>query len=340
MTNGGRMTTVSEAMEIARTWLANVDVRTAWIGGSTAWSDGGSRLAPGSDVDVYIVGDAILRGKRVVDGVVLDVTPIDAHIMADAPGIASHSQIGPSFVRGRMVVDRDGSATRLQADAASVFMAPAVVRARVEHTAARILDGVEHSLDAKTWPEKVMYWLFPTTATTHLWLNAAGWNPTVRKRYVDARRLLLELGRGDDYERLLALAGFDGITPTEASDALAWVTTLFDRTVPLAETSDRPFAGDLRAFSRSTAIDATRALIDDGLQREAMFWVVATATRCLAIQADANLADPFDDGAFRDLCALIGVRTREDIVRRNAVTRTYVERFTKMWVVESQNRER
>ena len=42
-----------------------------------------------------------------------------------------------------------------------------------------------------------------------------------------------------------------------------------------------PFAADLAADARPVAIDGSLELIAAGLQREAVFWIVATYSRCL-----------------------------------------------------------
>jgi hypothetical protein len=79
------------------------------------------------------------------------------------------------------------------------------------------------------------------------------------------------------------------------------------------------FAADLGADGRAVAVDGGRELIEAGLHREAVFWIVATWCRCLAVlEADgppertARFEPP-----FRAMLADLGIASETDIgVRR------------------------
>ena len=81
-----------------------------------------------------------------------------------------------------------------------------------------------------------------------------------------------------------------------------------------------PFAADLTPAARPVAIDGSRALVEGGNHREAVFWIVATAARCQAVLADRAPALARDrEPAFRALVAdLTGMRTPADILAHRA----------------------
>ena len=79
-----------------------------------------------------------------------------------------------------------------------------------------------------------------------------------------------------------------------------------------------PYAADLTAAARPVAIDGSRALVDSGDHREAVFWIVATAARCqVALTARAAAVAEERAPEFRALVAdLTGLRTPADVLTR------------------------
>jgi hypothetical protein len=78
------------------------------------------------------------------------------------------------------------------------------------------------------------------------------------------------------------------------------------------------FAGDISDAARPIAIDGGRELIARGDHREAIFWMVATYSRCqniFAVDAPAELRDRFTP-AYQELLSDLGIRTPADLQRR------------------------
>lgn len=161
----------------------------------------------------------------------------------------------------------------------------------------------------------VIAWLFAAGMTTHVLPLAGLENPTVRRRYVEVRNLLARYGCGDFYP------GLDAATVARHLDALEPAFAAAGAVVALPF----PFAADLGAQARPVAIDGSRALIARGDHREAVFWIVATATRCqqvLTRDAPPALRDRFASDYARPLADL-GIATPADLPRRGDETEDF-----------------
>src|SRR5699024_6045778 len=120
---------------------------------------------------------------------------------------------------------------------------------------------------------------------------------TVRKRFVAAKNVM----DADAYETLLALYGFASVSKEQAQSWLDETASLFNHTAPLAAESSRFWASDMTADARTISIDGSQRLIDVGLHREALYWVIATRTRSLTIMNDAGEDTSPYERAFNDM---------------------------------------
>jgi hypothetical protein len=83
------------------------------------------------------------------------------------------------------------------------------------------------------------------------------------------------------------------------------------------------FASDLSDSARPIVIDGSRTLIEEGLHREAIFWMVATYSRCQKVlhhDASIELQEQFDSG-YRRLLDDLGVTSFADLQRRGEQVR-------------------
>jgi len=89
------------------------------------------------------------------------------------------------------------------------------------------------------------------------------------------------------------------------------------------------FSSAISAQARVVAIDGSRALVDAGDHREAVFWVVATFARCRQVlAADAGRAG---ERAFREAVGeLLGVHGPDDLRARAAATLALLR--TREWI--------
>ena len=126
----------------------------------------------------------------------------------------------------------------------------------------------------------------------------------------------------DFYEQLLALSGFGQLSRQEVEQQLHQLDGLFTVACSVIR-SPYHFAGDISAGARPVTIDGSYALIETGLHREAMFWIVASYCRCLHVlhqDAAPEIKEPHDHH-FLQLLQTLGISTYADRVRENEKAR-------------------
>lgn len=319
------MTTVDQARKVARSWVEDEvgdlpGVRGAFLHGSTTWLGGDAVIPAASDVDVVVVADATIPkerlGKTRAGGVILDVSGLRTEDLGSADRVLGQYHLAGSFRAPSIVFDRDGWLTDLNAAVARDFAQRRWVERRVEHAEERVRNNLRALETPAPFHEMVTSWLFAAGVTTHVLLVAGLRNPTVRTRYVAVRALLAEYGMEEFHEPLLDLIGCANWTSAQALGHLDGLTEAFDAAKTLIRT---PFfyASDISDLARPIAIGGSRDLIDRGLHREAVFWLAATWSRCMAVfAADAppSVQDRFEPG-YRRLLADLGIASAGDLRR-------------------------
>jgi hypothetical protein len=326
---GSNAMRVDEAKAIAANWVHN-EARTlpgfwgALLHGSILDLPDDALIAPGSDLDVLVVlddPDAIAKpGKFRYRDLLLEVSLI-ARERVDAPEkVLGEYNIAPSFRVNGILADPTGGLSSVQAEVAAHFADPAWIEARIAQAVEKVRSGFQIVIEAPLHA-RVTGWLFSTGVLTHVLLVAALRNPTVRKRYVATRDLLAEHHRLDAYERLLDLLGCRDWTPERTSAHLATMTEAFDEAAAVIR-SPFFFAADISAAGRAVAVEGSRDLIDVGLHREAVFWIVATWCRCLEVfevDGSPDLVARFTP-AFEAMLGDLGIESDHDLLMRRAET--------------------
>jgi hypothetical protein len=319
-----------EAREIARSWVNAEsdqipDFFGAFLHGSINWLDDDGALSTSSDVDIMVVvnGQIPARkpGKFRYQGLLLEVSIITRKQLGSADSVLGQYRLAGSFHRPSVLGDPTGYLTKLQHEVAVAYAKREWVIRRCQDARENVLHGFPLHI-AEPFHDQVIAWLFPAAVTTHILLVAGLKNPTVRKRYIAVRSLLSTYGLSSAYRRLLTLLGSENMTRERASGHLVWLTELFDHAAAII-TSPHPFAADISSVGRAVAIDGSREMIDDGDHREAVFWMVATASRCMKVLWQDGTDETWDrfEPGFRSLVADLGIRSVSDIERR----RTLVE---------------
>lgn len=337
---GAEVVLVGDARAVARDWVLSAAAdqpalsaaadqaafRGAFVSGSAAYLPASAELPATSDVDIVVVTAGRQPppklGKLVHDGVLLDVSYAPWSAITSARQVAKSYVLAPALAaEDTLLADPTGRLATLHRVIAAGFATPAAVADRVDH----VLAGVERHLDdvdpSAPWAEQVLA-VFPLSLPTQVPLVAALRPPTVRLRYLRAR----EVTSAPMYESLLRLLGCAEVSAEVVTAALDRLTEVFDTTVPVAR-SPYAFAGDLTVAGRPGAIDGSRALVDAGEHREAVFWIVATLARCqLMLLTDApSLTDP---ESFADTVGeLTGLRTPADIRNRRTETLALLPRL-------------
>lgn len=327
--------TAGAGRQRAADWVAEHGVHTpgfagAFLHGSVNWLPDDAPFPPSSDLDVMLVlvGDppAQKPGKFRYRDVLLEVSYLPLSEVTNAFEVLQNAHLAGSFRRPSVLADVTGNLTAVQLEVAKHFADEAWVLRRcrdVETKMRSLLPAPE-----APFPDQVNAWLFPTGLTTHLLLVAGLRNPTVRLRYPAVRELLMEQGRGDVYAGLLEDLGVLGMTPERA---LAHLDALELAFRDAAEVIRSPFffAADISEAGYQVAIGGTRELIAGGNQREAMFWMAATAVRCqqVFIQDAPHLLSCHLSG-FRALLSDMGIRNRATLIaRREAMLARLPERW-------------
>ncbi|GGO43022.1 hypothetical protein GCM10012287_05180 [Streptomyces daqingensis] len=297
---------VGEARAAAADWVARYGrsvpgYRGAYFSGSTVGLPGDAELPATSDVDVVVVTDTprppAAPGKFGYRGAVLEVSHMPASQLERPEQVLGSYHLAGSFRTCTVIEDPGGLLRGLQTEVPARFADLPWVRRRCEDARHRIVSRLE-ALRAREvaapFHEQVMAWLFPTGVTTHVPLVAALRNPTVRLRYLRVREALDDYGLPDIYPELLELLG-------------------------CREWSAARVRHHLRALAaaRPIAVDGSRELIGRGDHREAVFWIIATFTRChTVLAADAPELHRSLDPAFREAVADLGIGSVADLLPR------------------------
>ncbi|MEW1848409.1 hypothetical protein AB0392_61515, partial [Nonomuraea angiospora] len=280
--------------------------------GAALWADPAAELAATSDVDLVVIADQPARlGKFAYRGVLLEVSSVSE--LGSTHEVLSDYHLAGSFHLPCVLADPSGRLTEIQRVVSRDFAERPWILARCTNAMDRVRGFINGIDERAPLPDQVNSWLFGTGVTTHVLLVAALRNPTIRRRYVAVRELLAEHGRLDFHESLLELLGAAHLSAARVERHLAVLEKVFDAAAAVRVPS-YPFDSDITPLARPIAIDGTRELIQGGLHREAVFWLVATYARCLAKRAAAG-EHGYEDG-FRELLADLGAETRRDRRRK------------------------
>ena len=325
---------VDRARAIAEAWVREHGAslpgfKGALLHGSILERADDAELAATSDLDLLVVlddPDAIRKpGKFRFRGVLLEVSVIAFDAVNAPETVLGTYNLAPSFRVNGVLADPTGVLASVQADVAQHFADPEWIDARIAQAAEKVRSGFSVEPGAPLHAH-VTSWLFATGVLCHVVLVGALRNPTVRTRYVATRAVLAEYGRFDAYERLLDLLGCARWSAERTRAHLDELVPLFDIAAGVIR-SPFFFAADISADGRAVAIDGSRELFDAGSHREAVFWIVATWCRCLAVlEADGagEQRDAFEPG-FRALLADLGIASEDDLARRREATASALE---------------
>ncbi|CAN5855918.1 hypothetical protein BH23ACT10_BH23ACT10_25150 [soil metagenome] len=288
------MTTASQARDIARRWVDQHAQRLegfagAYLTGSVGRMDPDTTVPETSDVDIVVV----------LDG----VTP--------PPGV---------------LADPAGWLMPLQAAVAMGFPRRAWVVRRCEHVMDKVRRRFADLQADRPLADQVVAWVFPTAVLAHVLLVADLRNPTVRRRYVDAREVLAGIGRLDVYEDLLGLLGCADMSAATVARHLDALAGTFDAAASVASTTTWAFATDISPATRPIAIDGSADLIAAGHHRAAVFWIAASYAKCLMVLREATPdRDPRPLAAgFLQLVDDLGVPSYDALHRRRLTAEAYL----------------
>jgi len=319
------------AKKAAADWVLQVATAESWFrgayfAGSIIGMADQAELARSSDVDVVVVMDCdeppIKPGKFVYQGVLLEITYLALKQLSSAEEILVSYHLAGSFRVDTIIADPTGFLHQIQAQVSQHFADYLYVRQRCQQVRDRIDSGLSGLNTQAPFHDLVTSWLFPTGVTAHLFLVAALENPTVRRRYLAARQVLLDYGHLDVYEHLLDLLGCQNLAPQRIEKHVVRLEQTFDAAAAIAKTLF-PFSSDISRQARPITIDGSRDMIRGGYHREAVFWIVATYARChkiMAADAPPELAKQLLP-SFLEAVADLGLVSPDDFLRRAQAVR-------------------
>jgi hypothetical protein len=328
--------TVGRARAEAAGWVAEhageqPGYRGAFFTGSTVGLPAGAELSAASDVDVAVVTadgqPPVKPGKFRRNGVLVEVGYQPWAELGSPEAVLGSYHLAGSFRRDTVIDDPTGRLRMLHGEVAARFAEPSWVRRRCQDARHRVENGLASIDPAAPFHQQVTSWLFPTAVTTHVLLVAGLRNPTVRLRYARVRELLADVGQSAVYPELLDLLGGRDLPAARVQRQLDALAVTFDATAGIARTPFF-FSGDISAGARSVAIDGSQELIDSGLHREAVFWILATFARCHTILAvdSPGLGDELAP-ALRSAVADLGITGTDDFRPRADRVRAFLPRL-------------
>jgi hypothetical protein len=312
---------VGQAKRVAGDWVlreasGQPGFHGAYVAGSVNWLPDDADLPTTSDLDISLVFDADVplpeRRKVLERGALLEISSLPLDRVRSPEQVLGHYALAGAFHVPNIIVDPTGHLTSLQEAVSRQFSDPVWVRRRCESALSQ-LHGYLGALD-KEYPlhHHTILWAFGASVTTLVPLVAALQNPTVRRRFVAAREVLARHGRLDVYWRLLEVFGCAEMSRRQVEAHLRTLEPLYDTAAGVMRSS-YPFSADISPRSRHVTFDGSRDLIERGLHREVVWWLVATYGRCMTVLADdaPALADRFAPG-LEAILADLGIAGASD----------------------------
>ena len=327
---------IHEAKQIARDWVVEQGARTpgfagAFFHGSVNWQPDDAPLPATSDLDIMLVlayaNPPDKPGKFLYRDVLLEVSYVPETALQSPQQVLGEYNLAGSFHTPSVIADPSGHLTRLQEAVAAAYARRRWVEARCRQARNKVVDGLARLDAAVPFHDQVLTWLFPTGVMTHVLLVAGLKNPTVRRRYAAVREVLAEYQRLDFYPSLLEMLGCADMRQERAGEHLNALEDAFDAAVPVIR-SPFAFASDISALARPIAIDGSRDLIQSGQHREAVFWLVATYSRCMKVlHHDAPAVYAAHTPGYRHLLGDLGIASFADLQQRSARVQAMLARL-------------
>lgn len=317
---------VGQAKRIARQWVREEagsipGFSGAFLHGSVMWLSDGVTLSETSDIDVMVVVNTpdppAKPGKTRFQHGLLDVSLISVDDARTPEQVLSLYNLAGSFRTPGILADPTGRLNALQSAVARDYAKRAWVTRRRDHARDKVLHAYGVN-EAAPFHDQVIGWLFPTGILTHILLVAGLQNPTVRRRYLSVQKLLEDYGQRDMHEYLLELLGCASISRSRVDEHVATLAEAFDAATEVIRTPF-PFASDISAIARPIAIEGSQELIAQGDHREAVFWMVATYSRCQTVlfhDGSPAMYNRFEAG-YRALLSDLGIVSSSDLQRQS-----------------------
>ncbi len=330
---------VREAKLTAKEWVRREGSRLpgmmgAFLAGSVTTLPDSLPLPASSDVDITVVlADPPARklGKFRYGDALLEVSFDSPTRYSSVETVLGDPHLAGGIKAMQILADPTGGLGRLQSEVVGEYACRRWVRERCRAAIDIAVGRLQPGDESAPLHDRVTAWLFGTSLTALVPLLAGLRAPTVRRRYAEVRKLMCESGSLDFHEELLALLGCAEWSRRQAEWHLDQVAEAFEGAKCLPK-GDFQFAGDISDAARPVAIDGSRELIEQGLHREAIFWIVATYSRCQWIfhyNASKCEGDLYLQG-YLSMLDDLGIRSNADLEARCKQVLAFLPRVTEM----------
>lgn len=306
----------------------------AFLAGSVTTLPDSMTMPGSSDVDITVVlaePPAVKLGKFRYRDALLEVSYGTPERLSSAESVLGDPHLAGGIRAMHILSDPSGKLSRLQSEVAGKYTCRRWIRQRCRAACATAAARLQPLDASAALHDRVTAWLFGTSLTALVLLLAGLRAPTVRRRYVEVHGLLLELGRADFHEELLDHLGCAGWSRNQAGRHLEAVAYAFEHAIGLPK-GEFAFAADISDPARPVAIGGSRELIGQGYHREAVFWLVATYSRCQWI-FDFNGCDGggerFGQG-YRSMLGDLGIWSGADLEGRCRQVLAFLPRVMEM----------
>lgn len=311
-------------------------IEGAYLTGSTLWMAATAELPSCSDVDLKLVlgpgaslADAGL-GKQQLGTRLLDVSTVSADRFEDPEALLGDYQLAPPFSRDCVLLDRSGLLAATAAYVRPRFHESSSRLRRAAHARARLEYWSRGASGAEALHDRVTASLFAAGVAAHVLLSAAGWNPTVRRRFADCRELLAPLrDLQGTQDALLTGLGAAGLAREELGRWLEKLGAAFDLACERLRSPYR-FASDMTPAARPVAVAGVAQMVAEGAHREAAYWLAVVYCRARAVlSADApETLERFDED-YVELLQCLGLA--DDAARAARMTRLETLMEDQIW---------
>lgn len=323
---GFRVMKVGEVKILAAQWVRlNAATYPGFVGayltGSILTSDDGAEFPGCSDVDIFVVieGADLPKGlgKFRYQELLLEVNFISLAVISDVKHVLADYHLAGAFRRRSALFDPRGKIDFVQAQVGAAFAENDWVEKRCADARARALFWLAHFESATALHDRVTGLFFAAGVTCHIVLVAALENPTIRRRYVASRAVLVRHHQLALHERFLETLGSAALSRAQVIFCLERVGAAYDLACAIMS-SPYEFASDMRADMRVVAIGGAQEMIDLGFHREAMFWILAACSRARAVVAvDGSAAQLAAlDQTYWSVLRLLGIENEDDMAAR------------------------
>ncbi len=330
---------VREAKLAAEEWVRCEGSRLpgmlgAFLAGSVTALPDGMPLPKSSDVDITVVMEEprpVKAGKFRFRGVLLEVLYEAVERIRTPEAVLGDPHLAGGIRGMQIVADPSERLRRLQGEVSGKYACRRWVRQRCRTASATAAERLRPLDGSAPLHDRVTAWLFGTSLTALIVLLAGLRPPTVRRRYAVVRDVLHECGRPDFHEALLQLLGCSDWSRSQAERHLHAVANAFDHAKCLPKGAF-PFAADISNAARPVAIDGSRELIERGFHREAVFWMVATYSRCQWILHFNGLSEKRDRHrqGFLSMLSDLGISATADLETRRKHALRFLPRVLEM----------